>query len=241
MYATKTTARMDYWTAREAWQPLDDYWSDHRDPDGNMRSRLLEQEQYLDDRREELQWIADLEPGWVLDVGCGPGWMLHQIDPAWHKVGIDTSRIAVDAARELGLTVMHGSFSTVTLPEYSFDLVIHYHVIEHVHAPLFEMACVCAALKPGGKLLMATPDFASPCAVRFGENYRMLHDKTHRNLFTRESMSRMLYEFGFTIERLAYPFPPRYATVENFMRWNDTSKISPAWPGNWMTFYCERR
>ncbi len=230
-----------YWIARECERPSDDYWRDHLDPDGILRDRMSEREQYLDDRKEERKWIADLKPGWVLDVGCGPGWWLNDIDPQWSKVGIDTSRLAVDAARELGLTVMHGDFSTAELPEFSFDLVIHYHVIEHVSAPLFEMACICAALKPGGRLLIGTPDFASPCALRFRDNYRMLHDETHRNLFTRESMSRMLHDFGFRIEHLAYPFPDRYATAENFLRWNDTTKVSPAWPGNWMTFYCERR
>ncbi len=68
----------------------------------------------------------------------------------------------------------------------------------------------------------------------------MFADPTHRNLFTRESMTKMLEDFGFAIEKLEYPFPERYATAENFMRWNDTSKISPPWPGNWMTFYCKR-
>lgn len=227
-----------YWRSRPCMAQVSDYWDAHVDPDGQDRDRLNERDQYLADRQEELDWIGRLVPGWVVDVGCGPGWFLGALDPQWRKVGIDTSERAVETARELGLIAVHGDIQHANLPAGEFDLVIHYHVIEHVKDPLAEMYEICEALKPGGRLLLGTPDFDSPCAVRFGDNYRMFHDPTHRNLFTRESMAAMLDEYGFEIEQIRFPFPQRYSTTENFLRWNDTSKMSPAWPGNWVTYYC---
>jgi hypothetical protein len=53
-------------------------------------------------------------------------------------------------------------------------------------------------------------------------------------------MHRFLRDHAFHIDDVRFPFPARYATAENFARWNDTSQVSPAWPGNWMTFYCTR-
>ena len=89
-------------------------------------------------------------------------------------------------------------------------------------------------------MILGTPDFASPCAKRFGDSYRMLHDKGHVSLFTNESMHRFLIDNGFTIDEVRHPFPEEYATAENFARWNDTSRMSPPWPGNWMTFYARK-
>jgi len=102
---------------------------------------------------------------------------------------------------------------------------------------LFEIRRV---LKKGGWLVLGTPDFHSPCAVRFGENYRMLHDPTHVSLFSLDGMSRLVRDFGFTIEDVRFPFPERYATAETMARWLDTSQVSPPWPGNWMTFFCRK-
>jgi SAM-dependent methyltransferase len=119
-------------------------------------------------------------------------------------------------------------------------VVMCYHVIEHVADPIEFIGDIRRVLRPGGWLILGTPDFASPCAKRFGDNYRMLHDPTHCSLFTLESMHRLLRDRGFTIQDVCFPFPERYATAETFARWNDTGSVSPPWPGNWMTFYCQR-
>jgi len=205
-----------------------------------LRDRFGEREQYVDDRAEELAWIASLEPGRVLDVGCGPGWMLAAMSDKWIKVGVDTSKKAIAAAQDLGLFAFHGDIDSPNVPMNSFDLVIHYHVIEHVRDPIAEMVRIIEVLKRDGRLLLGTPDFGGPCAERFGKRYRMLHDPTHRNLFTRESMHRFLTDYGFDVERIGYPFPDRFATASTFARWHDVEKTSPPWPGNWMTFYCRR-
>ena len=68
-------------------QEPDNYWDPVTDPDGRSRDRLNEEEAkaYLANIREELKFIEGLKPGKVLDVGCGPGWLLSAIDPAWEK------------------------------------------------------------------------------------------------------------------------------------------------------------
>jgi SAM-dependent methyltransferase len=122
----------------------------------------------------------------------------------------------------------------------SVDLVVCLHVIEHLSDPILAITEIRRILKPGGWAIISTPDFDSPCAKRFGDNYRMLHDRTHCSLFTLESMHRFIRDHGLEIRDLKFPFPERYATLGTFSRWADTSKMSPPWPGNWMTFYCVR-
>jgi hypothetical protein len=90
---------------------------------------------------------------------------------------------------------------------------------------------------------MSTPDFASPCAKRFGDHYRMLHDPTHVSLFTLESMHRFLRDHGFRIDDVRFPFPERLATAETMERWRRgpvDGEWSPPWPGNWVTFYASK-
>ena len=80
------------------------------------------------------------------------------------------------------------------------------------------------------------------CAARrYRERYRLLHDPTHISLFSNDSMHRFLRDHGFRIERVRYPyFEGRHFNQANLTRLLEGEGISPAFYGNFMTFYCER-
>jgi 2-polyprenyl-3-methyl-5-hydroxy-6-metoxy-1,4-benzoquinol methylase len=235
----RTMNRQDYYTSRPVECGYEDYWGTVVDPDGNVRQRISEEERrnYLENVAEELAFIQGLPPGKILDVGCGPGWLLDAVGPSWMRLGMDIVPEAMAEMDRLGI---------ISVPELEMvnddwaDVVVCYHVIEHIADPIDFIGDIRRVLRPGGWLILGTPDFDSPCAQRFGDNYRMLHDKTHCSLFTLESLHRFLRDQAFTIQHVRFPFPRRYATPENFARWNDIGKVSPAWPGNWLTCYCQR-
>ncbi len=237
-----------YYRTRELSAPpdYDAYWTDVVDPDGVRRDRTSTQErdQYLADIDQEIQFVRGLHPAarTLLDVGCGLGWFLWGVGDGWEaKVGVEVSEFAIQETWALNPSV-HVIRTLDTGPDAygQFDVVFCHHVIEHTESPERFLSDIRHAMSPGGHLVIATPDFGGACARRFGENYRMLHDKTHVSLFSNASMHRFLRDFGFTIDNVEYPFPERYATAETWERWNDTSKMSPPWPGNWITFYCRR-
>ena len=218
----------------------ENYWGEVVDPDGSRRNRLEERDHYLENLGAELSFIGGLAPGRLLDVGCGLGWLLSAIGDDWQKYGIEVSEFAAARAREHG-EIFIGPLLDCPFPEDSFDLVIMYHVIEHLEDPVANIAKVAKWLKAGGRLLLATPDFDSGCARRFGARYRLLHDATHISLFSNDSMHRFLRDHGFRIKRVDYPFfDTRYFTSENLMRLFETERVSPPFYGNFMTFYSVR-
>lgn len=234
----RTHKTQPYYHARPCAVDYQGYWGTAIDPDGNVRDRLSESEHlsYLGSVADELAFVRTLPPGSMVDYGCGPGWFLREL-PTWKRLGIE---IAPHAVAELDRTGIPRLPNCDAVPMMSVDLVVCLHVIEHMADPMRAINEMHRMLQPGGWLIISTPDFDSPCAKRFGENYRMLHDKTHCSLFTLESMRRFLRDNGFTIRDLKFPFPAKYANQNTWDRWHDTSKVSPPWPGNWMTFYCQR-
>lgn len=216
------------------------YWGVITDPDGQVRDRRLERERYLEDLKIELSFINSLPIGRMLDIGCGLGFLLSGVASAWERHGVEVSEFAATHATQYA-NVFQGRLEEAGYPDGYFDLVVIYHVIEHVEQPEVLLQEIRRVLKPEGWLILGTPDFDSGAARRFGENYRMLHDVTHISLFSNESMHRFLRDHGFGIERVEYPyFETRYFNRETLLALLDTSGISPPFYGNFMTFYCRK-
>lgn len=232
-----------YWRHRPLKAPPDyedRYWGTVVDPDGTVRVRSEERQKHLEDVSAELAFINTLPGGRLLDVGCGLGFFLSGVDPKWERHGVEVSAFAAETAREHG-TIHVGQLSEFAFPDGHFDAVVCHHVIEHVPDPAPFLREIHRILRPDGALVLGTPDFDSGCARRFGERYRLLHDPTHISLFTSDSMRRFLRDGGFSIDNVDFPyFESRYFTEENLLRLFDTSRISPPFYGNFMTFYCRR-
>ena len=233
----------DYYKRRKPNKPIDyeaDYWRESVDPDGNVRHRLEEREIYLDDIKEEMSFLQSLKKGKILDVGCGLGFLLSGLDSQFDKYGVEVSHFAAEHASKWG-KIHVGELTGAGYRENFFDIVVLYHVVEHMEDPIKNILEIHRILKPGGIFLLGTPDFDSGCARRFGKDYRMLHDHTHISLFTNDSMHRFLRDYGFVIDSVKYPFfQTRHFTKENLMRLFDTSKMSPPFYGNFITFYCHK-
>ena len=238
-----TPGNMAYFTRREpkvAPNYEAGYWGTITDPDGKTRDRTAEREQHIDDLKTELAFIRTLKPGRIVDIGCGLGFLLSGIPDGWEKYGVELSAFAVERARTYG-TIHHGDLASAHYPSGHFDVVVLHHVIEHVDDPAALLREALRVLKPGGKLLLGTPDFDGAMARRFGENYRLLQDPTHVSLFTNDSMHRFLRDHGLVIDHVDYPFfETRHFTKENLQRLFNTEQMSPAFYGSFMTFYCTK-
>ena len=126
---------------------------------------------YLDveiaDRRTfaEVLDLADrLAPGRgaLLDIGPNVGACLMLArERGWHTHGVEINAEAARYCREQrDLDVISGVLEPQTYAENSFDIVLMGDVIEHLRDPLDLMRLVHRVLKPGGAVIISTPNIA---------------------------------------------------------------------------------
>jgi dolichol-phosphate mannosyltransferase len=100
--------------------------------------------------------------GKLLDVGAATGFFMKIAqDSGWHTTGVEISPFAARVAHEKGLKVHHGTLTTISIEEESFDVVTMWDVLEHLTDPENDIVKVHVALRPGGLLLINTPDSSS--------------------------------------------------------------------------------
>jgi SAM-dependent methyltransferase len=111
-----------------------------------------------------VRLIEALFPGRLLDVGCSDGnWGLYWQSRGWEPAGIDIDREHLSRAAERGVDARFCDLNREPIPfdDAIFDLVFAGEVIEHLvdtDGFLSELHRCC---KPGGHLLLTTPNLAS--------------------------------------------------------------------------------
>lgn len=159
--------------------------------------------------------------GWVLDAGCGTGGFVRALcqDPAWHGIGSDFHLAALSLARRQGVNAVCNDLGALPLPPGAFDAVTLWEVIEHVPDPRGTLKQVYRVLKPGGKLLLSTPNGTSWQARFWRADWRGWEAPRHLQLFTLPTLRRLLQDTGFEItRRLSFPLE-RYHAVASAQRW----------------------
>lgn len=98
----------------------------------------------------------------ILDVGCGDGSFIIKFKEVCEVFGVDVSEKAVCKAREAGVDAYRLDVSSEKLPfeDQYFDIVYMGDIIEHLVNPDFAIKEVRRALKPGGFLVLSTPNLA---------------------------------------------------------------------------------
>ena len=141
--------------------------------------------------------------GNLLEVGAGSGKTLHRLNSlGWEVQGIDFDPVAVEKARSLGLDVAIGDVFSQGYKSDQFDAVILSHVIEHVPEPVVLLKECRRILKPGGKLMISTPNTGSMGHKLFKNNWRGLEPPRHICIFNRSNLERAARDAGFEIAKV---------------------------------------
>ena len=138
--------------------------------------------------------------GRILDVGCGPGWLLRDLrDQGWDVYGVDFSPVAVEYARNRGLNVKCGDLLEAAYKDEFFDAVLFNHSLEHVYDPISTMQEVRRILKPGGLVYIIIPNAGSFEARVFGKWWVGWDVPRHLFHFNKQTVTTLLDKTGFRL------------------------------------------
>jgi len=119
----------------------------------------------------------DLRNKNILDVGCYDGTFLSLMKNRNNGFyGVEASDWGFEQARKKGIEVRQFFFNDETKLPYEdnfFDVVVAGEIIEHIYDTDFFLVEIRRILKPGGKLLISTPNIASlgrRLLLLFGKN-----------------------------------------------------------------------
>ncbi len=98
----------------------------------------------------------------MLSIGCFDGQIEQTfLQQGWKVTGLDGSEGALARARQRGLKTTLGDFSQpLPYASDSFDFVFAGEVIEHLLSPMELLAEIRRVLKPGGTVVLTTPNLA---------------------------------------------------------------------------------
>ncbi len=143
------------------------------------------------------QWLPTDKNAHIVDLACGGGKLLYFFKRMGYTniTGVDISPEQVKLAKQVTPDVEEANV-LVWLEAHpaSFDLISGFDIVEHFHKDevlRFLDACY-GALKPGGRLVLQTPNACSP----WGTVHRY-NDFTHEVGFNPNALSRLLNLVGF--------------------------------------------
>jgi 2-polyprenyl-3-methyl-5-hydroxy-6-metoxy-1,4-benzoquinol methylase len=137
----------------------------------NFYESISATDYYNTDKWEFSCAIKDLRSAGVkrvLDVGCGSGIFLEQLKksmPDAELFGFDLSGKFHEKLKKRGFGLLSNNSDHLdhTISEYGlFDAITIFQVLEHVSDPVTFLKKYLRFLRPGGKLIITTPDAGGP-------------------------------------------------------------------------------
>ena len=143
----------------------------------------------------------------VLDVGCGSGVTLILLQElGWKVYGLEIDKNAVKIARARGLgNVKIGGYERIAdFPNNYFDCIRMYHVIEHLPEPYRCLQIIYKKLRPGGEIVLGTPNADSLISRLFGKLWYNLDIPRHLFVFSPKTLSKIVTRAGFSYTIVSY-------------------------------------
>ncbi len=136
----------------------------------------------------------------ILEIGCATGTLLSWLKREGASArGLELSDYAAGIARSRGLDVTTGTIETMkSAGRRLFDMIIAFEVIEHVARPALFLQEVAGHIRPGGHLLLSTPNYA--CSQRYGEHWAGFTGSfEHLYFFSKDVLERMAEPAGLQL------------------------------------------
>lgn len=145
----------------------------------------------------------DLRGKSILEIGCSDGALLFSLKKLGPRrlVGVDVNQIALNHGRDtFALDLRFGSLASANIAPGEFDVVVMIDVLEHIKDVAILFADVARCLKPGGAMVIFTPNASALTLTRRRWAY-LSRSMEHVVYFSVESLRKLGSQHGLVIER----------------------------------------
>lgn len=164
----------------------------------------------------------------VLEIGCAAGAFLSQLQPhVAEVVGVDyNSEDAKYASEKLGITTYQDDIWETDAKHAYFDLIVSFHVIEHVQDPVRWLYKIRPYLRPNGTAVISTPNLDHPYFTlfdvpdSFGDFW---YREPHIWYFNQDSLTETARQAGYSGETHV----SQIYNVSNLFHWQLTGGPQP--------------
>lgn len=184
----------------------DKYYEEFKDLDAYVQDKFYNQ--IVDLVKQKTHLPQGTRQYALLDIGAGPGGIL----AAFTKQGFDCQGVEInkDLAANLqakGYEVFNGTIENFET-EALFDVITMTDVIEHLEDPKAVLQKVNRLLKPGGYVVVYTPNHASllvkisfllSSLFKFNALRDEIFASTHTVFFIPKTLTKILADAGFTV------------------------------------------
>lgn len=149
-------------------------------------------------------WFKDKshKPRYLLEVGCGPGFFLRYfLNIGFNCYAVERPSKQLDLLKiEFPNTKIYESIDDIIFSE--FDVVLMYHVLEHLEDPVSTLKKLHKHMSLGANLIVAIPNFGCFQNKLFRKNWFHLDPPRHRFHIGEISFQNLIYNSGFKITRV---------------------------------------
>lgn len=143
--------------------------------------------------------LSGLEPGRILDIGCGDGTFLRYLPHQWDRFGYETSEPGRAQMKADKIPFLDIYSSEAKAFEKSFDVITLWQSFEHIPDPSEVLTAARRLLKPGGRLFISVPNFRSFQSRLFGARWFHLDPTRHLFHYSKDTLSKVLRQNGFEV------------------------------------------
>lgn len=134
----------------------------------------------------------------VLEAGCGEGYgaaLIAEVARSVIGLDYDESAVAHVRARYPRVDMRHGNLAQLPLPDRAVDVVVNFQVIEHLWDQGQFVAECARVLRPGGVLLMSTPN-----RITFSPGRDTPVNPFHTRELNAAELTELIESAGFVME-----------------------------------------
>jgi 2-polyprenyl-3-methyl-5-hydroxy-6-metoxy-1,4-benzoquinol methylase len=142
----------------------------------------------------------------IMDVGCGAGSLLDMLRGiSSSQIGIEPTTIFRDALNKKNYNIYSSLSEAVKYKQNSIDYAFSIQVIEHVKNPKEFLEEIKDLIRPGGKLLISTPNRNDILMTLLKEKfYPFFYRSQHRWYFNEDSLKRCAQISGYKVNKVQY-------------------------------------